>query len=87
MPPKNTLTVNIEEIKALEFHCRCGASVSIPATEHLTPSIRCAACGQQILEADLPSNRNTAVHKLMAGLAAWRDKTDKPCQITFTLSL
>jgi len=87
MAPKSTLTVNIEDIKALEFHCQCGASVSIPVRENLSPIVRCASCGQHILEADIPNGKNVAVHKIMSGLAAWKDKTEPKPSITFTLSL
>lgn len=85
MTVRKTLTVNIEDIKALDFHCKCGASVSLPLTKHLPARIACFGCGQTIVEADLANGKNVALHRLMAALADWYDKTDRTCEVTFTL--
>jgi hypothetical protein len=82
---RNTLTINIEEIRTIELHCKCGAFVSHPATLNLAESIRCASCGELILHGDVSRGKNTAIHRLMQALANWRDNPDKPCEVTFTI--
>jgi hypothetical protein len=82
---RNTITVNIEDIQAIELHCNCGGFISHPVKINLAEMVRCPSCGETLLHSDSEHGKVTSIHKLVQALSHWRDNSDKPCNVTFTI--
>lgn len=90
MTPRQVMTVNVDEILALEIRCpTCGWFVSVPIIREPPIPLKCGGCKASLLQmgeaADLTAPG--AADALFRALKGWGQVQKKPCQLTFTLEL
>ena len=95
MTPKHIITMNLEEIKAVEIHClKCGGFTSWPLKSgKLFYNYDCPSCGVRLAQSGEKGDGKTSAENratqtlldLFKALQAWESAEVKPFQIRFTI--
>jgi Zn finger protein HypA/HybF involved in hydrogenase expression len=84
MTIRHTITVDVEEIKAIEVRCnKCPGLVSYPIGYAVPTFLNCPGCGANLIEVSQPVS--TAIRNLANALAGWKQVAEPQCHLTFTL--
>ncbi len=86
MTTRRTITIDVEDIPALEVRCgNCAGLVSFPVGHQAADFLKCPGCGQSLLEVGSASSMTLV--QIAAALAKWKSITQKKFALTVTLDL
>jgi len=86
MTTRRTITIDVEDIPALEVRCgNCSGLVSFPVGHQAPEFLKCPGCGQWLFEVGSPSS--LTLLQLSAALVKWKSIAQKKFALTVTLDL